>query len=107
MASITMAADSFGFTRPAEGRMLLVFMDAHSKWPEVAVMKLVSVGATIDQLDEIFARFGNPEHVVSDNGPQFVAQESEEYLNNHRGSFYDKSSLRTKSTSRLKTESSC
>ncbi|GCC35342.1 hypothetical protein chiPu_0013825 [Chiloscyllium punctatum] len=59
--------------------------DAHSKWPKVVVMKSVSMEAKINRLDDIFAKFGNPKQVVSDNGPHFVTEELEKYLENHAG----------------------
>ena len=36
--------------------------------------------ATINELRQIFARFGLPEQIVSDNGPQFVSAEFTQFL---------------------------
>ena len=55
--------------------MLLVVVDLHSKWIEVQKMSTTTAVATIEQLRVMFARWGIPETIVSDNGPQFVAQE--------------------------------
>ena len=55
--------------------MFLVVMDAHSKWLEVVPMKIATAFNTIQHLRQLFAQFGIPESVVSDNGPQFVAEE--------------------------------
>ena len=63
------------FAGPLEGRMFLVVMDAHSKWLEVVPMKIATAFNTIQHLRQLFAQFGIPESVVSDNGPQFVAEE--------------------------------
>lgn len=68
------------FAGPFEGRMLLVVVDAHSKWPDVAIMKSTTTGKTIERLEEMFSRYGLPEQLVSDNGPQFVAEEMEAFL---------------------------
>ncbi|CAH2086484.1 unnamed protein product [Euphydryas editha] len=63
------------FAGPFMGHMWLIVMDAHSKWPEVAKMKLTTSSATIKCLRSIFARFGLPEQFVTDNGPQWTSAE--------------------------------
>lgn len=60
--------------------MFLVVVDAHSKWPEVAIMRSTTTEKTIEKLGEMFSRFGSPAQLVSDNGPQFVSQEMSEFL---------------------------
>lgn len=60
--------------------MLLVVIDAHSKWPEVFVMKQTSAEETISCLRDLFCRFGFPETLVSDNGPQFTSAEFAGYM---------------------------
>ncbi|KAJ7990617.1 hypothetical protein DPEC_G00302250 [Dallia pectoralis] len=65
---------------PFEDRMFLVMVDAHSKWPEVAIMKSTTAGKTIEKLGEVFNRFGSPLQLVSDNGPQLVSQEMTTFL---------------------------
>ena len=56
-----------------EDRMFLVAVDAHSKWPEVTIMKSTTTEKTIEALGEMFCRFGSPTQLVSDNGPQLVS----------------------------------
>lgn len=68
------------FAGPVEGRMLLVAVDAHSKWPEVAVMSTTTSEKTIEALREMFSRYGLPEQMVTDNGPQFTSQEMRDFL---------------------------
>ncbi|XP_015231242.1 PREDICTED: uncharacterized protein LOC107085444 [Cyprinodon variegatus] len=68
------------FAGPFEDRMLLVVVDAHSKWPDVAIMRSTTTRKTIERLEEMFSRYGIPEQLVSDNGPQFVAEEMEAFL---------------------------
>ncbi|XP_045452509.1 uncharacterized protein K02A2.6-like [Melitaea cinxia] len=63
------------FAGPFRGHMWLIVMDAHSKWPEVAKMKLTTSSATIKCLRSMFARFGLPEQFVTDNGPQWTSAE--------------------------------
>ena len=62
------------FAGPFAGRMFLVLVDAHSKWPEVCIMSSTTATKTISVLREIFARYGLPQQLVSDNGPQFSAE---------------------------------
>ena len=68
------------FAGPFLNLMFLLLVDAHSKWLEVIPMKTTTSQKTIDALSDIFARFGLPELLVSDNGPQFVSREFQEWL---------------------------
>nr|XP_033477362.1 uncharacterized protein K02A2.6 [Epinephelus lanceolatus] len=68
------------FAGPLEDRMFLVAVDAHSKWPEVAIMRSTTTEKTIEKLGEMFSRFGSPTQLVSDNGPQLVSQEMSAFL---------------------------
>lgn len=64
------------FAGPVEGHMLLVIVDAHSKWPEVHVMDSTTSSKTIQVLMRgLFSHYGIPETLVSDNGPQFTLDE--------------------------------
>ena len=55
--------------------MFLVAIDAHLKWPEVYAMLSTTAERTIEVLHHLFAAYSIPEQIVTDNGPQFVAQE--------------------------------
>ncbi|KAK6735148.1 hypothetical protein RB195_018374 [Necator americanus] len=67
------------YAGPLNGRMYLVVVDAYSKWPEVFEMSSSSTTATLRELRMLFARFGNPRVIVSDNGTQFTAKEFQEF----------------------------
>ena len=58
----------------------LVLVDSHSKWIEAHVMSSVTSTLTIQCLRRIFATFGLPEVVVTDNGPSLVSDEFEAWL---------------------------
>ena len=51
-----------------------VIVDAYSKWPEVLEMPNTTAEETVKQLRSVIARMGIPEQIVSDNGPQFIAE---------------------------------
>ena len=51
---------------PFLGWDFLLTVDAHSKWSE---MRTTSATQTIQELRQIFAAYGLPRQVVSDNGP--------------------------------------
>ena len=63
------------FAGPFQGKMFLIVVDAHSKWPEVFEMSSTTVPATIATLRRIFSSYGLPQQLVSDNGPQFTSEE--------------------------------
>ena len=60
------------FAGPVQGKMLMVVIDAHSKWPEIVVMENTTAEETVSTLRSLFARMGLPDQIVSDNGPQFT-----------------------------------
>ena len=55
--------------------MVLVVFDAYSKWAEVVCITSTTAEQTIDALCTIFSRTGLFQQLVSDNGPQFIADE--------------------------------
>ena len=55
----------------------LIVVDAYSKWLEVTPMTRLK---TIEILRSLFALYGIPEEVVSDNGPQLASEEFSQFL---------------------------
>ena len=68
------------FAGPIGGKSYLIIVDAHSKWPEVVGMKSTTAGATIKALRRLFAAYGLPNQLVSNNGPQFTSTEFAYFL---------------------------
>ena len=68
------------FAGPYQNKMFLIVVDAHSKWPEVIQMASTSAEQTIIALPRLFATYGLPLQLVSDNGPQFTAVEFQHFL---------------------------
>lgn len=58
----------------------LVVVDSYSKWPEVFEMSTTTTTKTISVLNHLFSRYGYPNQLVSDNGPQFASQEFKEFM---------------------------
>ncbi len=63
------------FAGPFIGKTFLIAIDAHLKWAEVIETQTTTAGRTITELRRLFASYGLPEQIVSDNGPQFVSEE--------------------------------
>ena len=55
------------------GLMYLVTVDAYSKYLENFPVKKADTKTTIEKLRHLFSTFGLPEHLVSDNGSQFIS----------------------------------
>ena len=68
------------FAGPMSGEMFFILIDAHSKWPEVYRMESTNTESTIEVLRHIFAEQGVPREVVSDNGPQFIAESFQKFM---------------------------
>ena len=64
----------------AMGETLLVVVDYYSRFYEVVVMRSMTTQKVIVTLSQIFARFGFPHSLKSDNGPQFVSEDFQKYL---------------------------
>ncbi|XP_049525093.1 uncharacterized protein K02A2.6-like [Dermacentor silvarum] len=63
------------FAGPISGNMILVIVDAYSKWIEAVPLRQANASCTINCLRAIFCRFGVPRTIVSDNGAQFTGDE--------------------------------
>ncbi|XP_043218696.1 uncharacterized protein K02A2.6-like [Amphibalanus amphitrite] len=68
------------FAGPVEGRFYVVVIDSYSKWMEIAPMKTITTEKTIEYLLNLFARWGLPHQLVTDNGPQLVSKDFEGFL---------------------------
>ena len=68
------------FAGPFLDKHFLIVVDSHSKWPEVFEMSSTTTSKTITILRHLFAAYGLPEQVVSDNGPQFTSEEFKVFL---------------------------
>ena len=60
--------------------MILILIDAHSKWIEAICIPNATSAAVIEELRTLFAQFGLPETVVTDNATCFVSAEIEVFF---------------------------
>ena len=65
------------------GYMFLVVVDTHLKWLEVFQMPATTSRATIQQLRALFAQFGLPQTIVTDNDHCFSSEEFTLFLKNN------------------------
>lgn len=68
------------FLGPIGGTTYLVVVDAFSKWIEISKVNSTSAKCLIDKLRDMWARFGIPKQMVSDNGPPFSSAEFAAFL---------------------------
>lgn len=54
-------------------RYAITLTDYYTKWPEVAFTPSITTETVISFLKSTFSRYGNPECVVTDNGPQLIS----------------------------------
>jgi transposase InsO family protein len=55
-------------------------VDAHSKWSEVIILQKITSTKTRNTLRNMFTRNRLPEHILSDNGPQFLLEEFQKFV---------------------------
>lgn len=65
------------------GHTIFVLVDYFSRFTEAIVMKQITAKRTVEAMHETFSRFGIPESIKSDNGPQFVSEEMRSYCNEY------------------------
>ena len=68
------------YAGPFLGKKIFIAVDVHSKWPEACIMTNTTAAKMITALREIFAHYGIPRQLVSDNCPQFVSREFRQFM---------------------------
>ena len=68
---------------PVDGKFILTYIDYYSPYPAAYILKEITSCEVIKALTDIFARFGFPEELVSDNGKQFISEEFEVFLKSY------------------------
>ena len=62
------------------GENLLAIVDYYSIYFEVVILRSTTSTKVIDSIQPIFARFGVPHTLKTDNGPQFVSEDFKAFL---------------------------
>lgn len=57
-----------------KGQMYLIVSDYYSRFIKILHLPMTTTAQVINRLKATFARFGIPEQIVSDNGPQFTSE---------------------------------
>lgn len=68
------------YAGPFQGKYFLVIVDSYTKWLEVKVVPNTESKTSIKVLRKIFATFGLPLELVSDNATSFTSYEFREFL---------------------------
>ncbi|MCP4339812.1 MAG: DDE-type integrase/transposase/recombinase, partial [Desulfobulbaceae bacterium] len=68
------------FTAPKHDRFIVAISCYFSKYPEILFTNRVNSPRLISWLKEVFGRFGVPDELVSDNGPQFTSTMFKNFL---------------------------
>ena len=63
-----------------EGMNFVLLVDYYSDWWEIEKLTDLSSKSVVKNIKRIFARFGIPPVLISDNGPQFVSYEFREFM---------------------------
>ena len=58
-----------------DGTTYMIVVDYFSRYPEVIKLMSTTSSGVISVLKSLFSRYGIPEEVISDNGPQYASQE--------------------------------
>ncbi|KAF7647901.1 hypothetical protein LDENG_00165050 [Lucifuga dentata] len=61
-------------------RYAITMTDYYSKWPELAFSYTATTDDIVMFMSSVFSRHGNPECIVTDNGPQFTLAAFAEFL---------------------------
>ena len=67
------------FAGPFQGHLFLLVVDAHSKWLEAFTVTSTASSTAIQCVRALFARFGLPDTLVSDNGTGFTGKDFEDF----------------------------
>ncbi len=62
----------------------MMVIDYASNYPECLLTTDIHSSRIIQWLKEVFSHLGNPDELVSDNGPQFISSEFAGFLAEHR-----------------------
>ena len=62
----------------------LLIVDYYSRWIEISKLEQMTSQCVINHMSSVFARYGIPEVVVSDNGPQYTSEVFRQFARDYR-----------------------
>lgn len=65
------------------GKTYLIIVDAHSKWPEIFIVPDMNSSTVINVFESLFARYGLPLTVISDNQTSLVSRDMQKFYKEH------------------------
>ena len=65
---------------PSHMKHMVVIIDNYSRFPEILCTTDITTRKIKSWLSQIFARYGNPSKIITDNGPQFKSEELKNFL---------------------------
>ena len=63
------------YASPYHNKTFLIIVDSFSKWIDIIPTLSATSDETIEKLQTVFANFGLPEQIVTDNGSAFTSKE--------------------------------
>lgn len=67
-----------------KGEHYLLTVDYFSKWPDIAKLETLTSKCVISHVKSEMAKYGIPDIVISDNGPQFASAKFEKFAKEYR-----------------------
>ena len=61
----------------------LLIVDYFSKWPEISKLDNLSAKNVISYMKSQISRYGIPDELISDNGPQFACEEFAQFMKDY------------------------
>ncbi|PAA64530.1 hypothetical protein BOX15_Mlig015521g3 [Macrostomum lignano] len=68
------------FAGPIQKQYILVLVDAYTGYPEIYIVNDMKSTTVIERLRRTFSQFGVPQTLVTDNGPNFMSSELNQWL---------------------------
>lgn len=68
------------FAGPFLNNMFMIVVDSYIKWLEVFCMSQITSQATVTRLKRLFASYGLPEQIVTDNATTFTSEEFQTFV---------------------------
>ena len=76
-------AENWNRSVEIKGVTYLIVVDYFSLFPEVIRLTTTTSSQIITSLKSLFGRYGIPEEVISDNGPQYISQEMKTFTDTY------------------------